>query len=89
MTESGATRVAVYLDFDNIVISRYDQVTGRNASAEKVREQITAVLSAWGMDSEIVRVTAEVMVETDLAGVEDALNSLHEGHVLRTVAVNR
>lgn len=26
---------------------------------------------------------------TDLAGVEDALNSLHEGHVLRTVAVNR
>jgi len=31
MTESGATRVAVYLDFDNIVISRYDQVNGRNS----------------------------------------------------------
>ncbi|MGA7050310.1 MAG: NYN domain-containing protein, partial [Mycobacterium sp.] len=31
MTESGATRVAVYLDFDNIVISRYDQVHGRNS----------------------------------------------------------
>ena len=30
MTESGATRVAVYFDFDNIVISRYDQVHGRN-----------------------------------------------------------
>ena len=29
MTEPGATRVAVYLDFDNIVISRYDQVNGR------------------------------------------------------------
>lgn len=27
----GATRVAVYLDFDNIVISRYDQVHGRNS----------------------------------------------------------
>ncbi|PRC57417.1 hypothetical protein C6A85_33665, partial [Mycobacterium sp. ITM-2017-0098] len=27
----GATRVAVYLDFDNIVISRYDQVNGRNS----------------------------------------------------------
>lgn len=26
-----ATRVAVYLDFDNIVISRYDQVNGRNS----------------------------------------------------------
>lgn len=30
MTESSATRVAVYFDFDNIVISRYDQVHGRN-----------------------------------------------------------
>jgi NYN domain/OST-HTH/LOTUS domain len=31
MTEPGATRVAVYLDFDNIVISRYDQVNGRSS----------------------------------------------------------
>jgi hypothetical protein len=31
MTDPGATRVAVYLDFDNIVISRYDQVNGRNS----------------------------------------------------------
>ena len=31
MTESGAPRVAVYLDFDNIVISRYDQVHGRSS----------------------------------------------------------
>lgn len=31
MTGSGATRVAVYFDFDNIVISRYDQVHGRNS----------------------------------------------------------
>ncbi|MUL74463.1 NYN domain-containing protein [Mycolicibacterium sp. CBMA 226] len=30
MTDTTATRVAVYLDFDNIVISRYDQVHGRN-----------------------------------------------------------
>jgi NYN domain/OST-HTH/LOTUS domain len=30
MTEP-ATRVAVYLDFDNVVISRYDQVNGRNS----------------------------------------------------------
>ncbi|GAB3617677.1 NYN domain-containing protein [Okibacterium endophyticum] len=30
MTESVDTRVAVYIDFDNIVISRYDQVHGRN-----------------------------------------------------------
>lgn len=31
MTEPGTPRVAVYLDFDNIVISRYDQTHGRNA----------------------------------------------------------
>ena len=39
MTESGATRVAVYLDFDNIVISRYDQVHGRNSfQKDKTKE---------------------------------------------------
>src|SRR5258708_543791 len=31
MTEPGPPRVAVYLDFDNIVISRYDQIHGRNS----------------------------------------------------------
>lgn len=31
MTEPGIARVAVYIDFDNIVISRYDQLHGRNA----------------------------------------------------------
>ncbi|BBX58533.1 hypothetical protein MSHO_38780 [Mycobacterium shottsii] len=30
MTETSASRVAVYFDFDNIVISRYEQVHGRN-----------------------------------------------------------
>jgi uncharacterized LabA/DUF88 family protein len=29
MTEPGVSRAAVYIDFDNIVISRYDQVHGR------------------------------------------------------------
>ncbi len=31
MAEPGDNRVAVYIDFDNIVISRYDQVHGRGA----------------------------------------------------------
>jgi len=31
MTDLGEGRVAVYLDFDNIVISRYDQVHGRSS----------------------------------------------------------
>jgi uncharacterized LabA/DUF88 family protein len=31
MAEPGDGRVAVYIDFDNIILSRYDQVNGRNA----------------------------------------------------------
>src|SRR5215207_7158647 len=31
VTATGAPRVAVYLDFDNIVISRYDQIHGRSS----------------------------------------------------------
>jgi len=39
-------------------------------AAEKVREQISSLLTAWGMDADIVRTTVEVMLETDLAGVD-------------------
>jgi LDH2 family malate/lactate/ureidoglycolate dehydrogenase len=39
-------------------------------AAARVREQIVSILGSWGMDPEIVRTTAEVMVETDLAGVD-------------------
>jgi hypothetical protein len=38
MNDPGVTRVAVYIDFDNIVISRYDQVHGRGQfQKDKVR----------------------------------------------------
>jgi hypothetical protein len=38
MNDGGGTRVAVYIDFDNIVISRYDQVHGRGQfQRDKVR----------------------------------------------------
>ena len=38
MSDPGVTRVAVYIDFDNIVISRYDQVHGRSQfQRDKVR----------------------------------------------------
>ena len=36
-------------------------------AAAQVRGQIVAILESWGMDPELVRTTAEVMVETDLA----------------------
>jgi len=42
----------------------------RLCAAARVREQIVSILESWGMDREIVRTTAEVMIETDLAGVD-------------------
>ncbi len=41
-----------------------------NVPAERVRAQILSLLDAWGMEKDLARVTAEVMVETDLAGVD-------------------
>jgi LDH2 family malate/lactate/ureidoglycolate dehydrogenase len=38
--------------------------------AERVREQIVTIFTAWGMDAALVKTAAEVMVETDLAGVD-------------------
>ena len=45
-------------------------MTAALVPAERVRAQITTVLTAWGMEAGLVRTTAEVMVETDLAGVD-------------------
>lgn len=53
---SSATRVAVYFDFDNIVISRYDQVHGRNTfqrdkakglDKEKLRAATSTSAPSW------------------------------------------
>ena len=41
-----------------------------NVSAERVSEQIASILSAWGMDAALVRATTDVMLETDLAGID-------------------
>lgn len=39
MADTNESRVAVYIDFDNIVISRYDQVNGRNSfQRDRVRQ---------------------------------------------------
>jgi len=40
------------------------------ASADTVRAQILAILDAWGMPEDLAAETAEVMLETDLAGVD-------------------
>ncbi|MVA77415.1 NYN domain-containing protein [Auraticoccus sp. F435] len=45
MTDADATRVAVYIDFDNIVISRYDHEHGRNAfSRDRSRQRESGAL---------------------------------------------
>jgi LDH2 family malate/lactate/ureidoglycolate dehydrogenase len=41
-----------------------------NVPAERVREQIVSIFTAWGMEAELVKTAAQVMVETDLAGVD-------------------
>ena len=41
-----------------------------NVAAGKVREQIVSIFTSWGMDAGLVRTAAEVMVETDLMGVD-------------------
>jgi LDH2 family malate/lactate/ureidoglycolate dehydrogenase len=40
------------------------------ATADSVRAQILAILQGWGMPGDLAEETAEVMVETDLAGVD-------------------
>ncbi|MGB8404937.1 MAG: NYN domain-containing protein [Mycobacterium sp.] len=59
MTDTTATRVAVYLDFDNIVISRYDQVNGRNSFQKD---------KAKGLEPErLTRATVDVGAVLDFA----------------------
>jgi len=59
MTDTTATRVAVYLDFDNIVISRYDQVHGRNSFQKD---------KAKGLDSDrLTSATVDVGAVLDFA----------------------
>jgi LDH2 family malate/lactate/ureidoglycolate dehydrogenase len=38
--------------------------------AAKIREQIEVVLHAWGMPPDVIRTAADVMVDTDLAGID-------------------
>jgi LDH2 family malate/lactate/ureidoglycolate dehydrogenase len=42
----------------------------RRVPAETVRAQIAVVLHAWGMPEDDVATTAEVMIETDLSGID-------------------
>ncbi|WP_135466786.1 Ldh family oxidoreductase [Crenalkalicoccus roseus] len=43
---------------------------GRPVAAETIRAQILAILTAWGMPGDMAETTADIMVETDLMGVD-------------------
>jgi LDH2 family malate/lactate/ureidoglycolate dehydrogenase len=38
--------------------------------SEKLEQQLLSVFSAWGMDDEVARITTQLVVETDLRGVD-------------------
>ncbi|KGI66927.1 NYN domain-containing protein [Mycolicibacterium rufum] len=67
MTDSSASRVAVYFDFDNIVISRYDQVNGRN-SFQRDRSRDTGTVTGTGeFADKLTRATVDVGAIVDFA----------------------
>jgi LDH2 family malate/lactate/ureidoglycolate dehydrogenase len=56
-----------------------------NFGAAVVREQITNILKAWKMKPELIEITAEVMTDTDLAGIDShgiSMLTWYEGKVL-------
>ena len=65
MTDSQDSRVAVYFDFDNIVISRYDQVNGRN-SYQRDRARDTGT-GAGDFAEKLTRATVDVGAIVDFA----------------------
>ncbi|MBX7452137.1 NYN domain-containing protein [Mycolicibacterium sp. 3033] len=63
MTDSQDSRVAVYFDFDNIVISRYDQVNGRNSfQRDRARDDGTGDFA-----EKLARATVDVGAIVDFA----------------------
>ena len=69
MNDDGVARVAVYIDFDNIVISRYDQVNGRGQfQRDRVRGFSRADSPADGDIAEKVRrATVDIGAVIDFA----------------------
>jgi uncharacterized LabA/DUF88 family protein len=69
MNDPGGTRVAVYIDFDNIVISRYDQVHGRGQfQRDKVRGFTRSDKSADPeLAEKVTRATVDVGAIIDFA----------------------
>ena len=74
MNDPGGTRVAVYIDFDNIVISRYDQVHGRGQfQRDKVRGFTRTDRSADpDIAEKLRRATVDIGAVIDFASVSNS-----------------
>src|SRR6201991_1141084 len=70
MTDPGDGRVAVYIDFDNIVISRYDQVHGRNSF---MRDRSKGGAAGMTADPKVAEKLAQATV--DIGAVIDFASS--------------
>ncbi len=56
-----------------------------NFAAKVIREQIAGILGAWKMKPELIEITAEIMTDTDLAGIDShgiSMLTWYEGKVL-------
>ncbi|HEV7193319.1 MAG TPA: NYN domain-containing protein, partial [Jatrophihabitantaceae bacterium] len=68
MTEPGDGRVAVYIDFDNIVISRYDQVHGRGSfMRDRSRGGVTGMTADPKVAEKLAEATADIGAVIDFA----------------------
>ena len=89
MADQVEGRVAVYIDFDNIVISRYDQLHGnqawRNDNARNVipaKRGGDATAKKLGLDPNRVVVTVDQHANTSAASVPLALDvAVRDGRV--------
>src|SRR5690348_2235240 len=66
MAEPAAARVAVYIDFDNIVIGRYDQVHGRS-SYHRDRARATVAASEAEFAERLEQATVDLGAIIDFA----------------------
>jgi LDH2 family malate/lactate/ureidoglycolate dehydrogenase len=55
---------------NSLQLNKDDEGFSMRVSGEQVRKQILSVFAAWGMDPQLAETTADVMVDTDLAGID-------------------
>lgn len=65
--DPGEARVGVYIDFDNIVISRFDQLHGRNSFHRKRIKEVSATTGDEALREQVEQATVDVGAVLDYA----------------------